>query len=85
MIYIISLDGKDLIATTRTELKSGSTVKYSHSRAEESINANRKYNLVSPRKGKISRSKKWEKAQPLSYGIEINEGEFFLIHDDSHN
>lgn len=81
--YIISNNGKELIASVETNLNSGEVVFFSENRIKECINANREWNLVNVGRGKISRAQKWRKTwvQTLDslVGIEINKGEFYLV------
>ncbi len=76
--YIVA--NGEIIACIYTSLKNGTVVEYSDSRTLENINANKKYNLVNARSGKISRSKKFERReQPFDpLADEINPKEFFI-------
>lgn len=75
--YIIADDS--LIATVQTDLPAGASVRYSWQRCAEAIDANREFNLVNARRGKISRAKTWQKNDLYAdSGVEINPGEFYL-------
>ena len=80
--YIINAAGTELIAVTTANLPSGTEVQYAWQKSEEALNADRKFNLVNARHGKISTAKKWENiARHQEYpdsATEINPGEFFL-------
>ena len=66
--YIIADDS--LIATVQTDLPAGASVRYSWQRCAEAIDANREFNLVNARRGKISRAKKWAKVPAFDYDAE---------------
>jgi hypothetical protein len=71
-----------LIATCKTSLKNGAIIAYSYNKREESIHADREFNLVSQKFAKISRAKKWRNNREdyfnSDYAEEINESEFYL-------
>ena len=76
------IKNQELICYCETNLKNGEIVEYSYQKSEESINANRDFNLVNARTAKISRAKKWLKIYEKSIvdsAIEINEGEFYVL------
>jgi len=79
--YIISKDGKRVICSIDTDLKSGTTVDYGYHKSKNALNANIDYNLVNAREGKISRAKKWHKSWIDSgqhYGVELFERNFYV-------
>ena len=55
-------------------LPRGTSVSFSHLRVKENINANREYNLVNSKTGKISDSKKYHGCFNLPLAYEINDG-----------
>jgi len=67
-----------VLAEIDTELKNGTSVSYGYQKVKEEIDANREYNLVNMRTGKISRNKKFLKEYVDHYAVEINEREFFI-------
>ncbi|NCY20674.1 hypothetical protein EBX31_01800 [bacterium] len=72
-----------VVAEVETDLGNGADIIFGYQKVEEHINANRKWNLVNSKNGKISRAKKWRKifngqAEGMQYGNEINQGEFFI-------
>lgn len=77
--YIIR--NNKFIATIDTDLKNGAEVAYAFNRCEEKINANREWNLVNAKYGKVSRAKKWQKEAALSNetGISISPDEFYIL------
>lgn len=82
MSYIISNDGKNLIAKTSEALSSGVTVRWSWNSTVEAINAARDLNLVNATTAKISNAKKWAEVD-RNNGFEtratqINPGEFLI-------
>jgi len=79
-LAFIVKDG-EIKAIVSTDLKNGCVVEYSHFRSKEAINADREYNLVNARKGKISRAKKYMQYRlqcSSIHGEEINPGEFYI-------
>ena len=74
--YIIADDS--LIATVQTDLPAGASVRYSWQRCAEAIDANREFNLVNARRGKISRAKKWAKLRACYDAEEIAPGVLYL-------
>lgn len=79
MSFIIR--NNELIAETKGDFKSGEEVFFAYEKCEEAIDANREFNLVNQRTGKISNAKKWERKAKfclhLPLAIEINKWEFF--------
>ena len=72
-----------VIAEVETDLSNGAHIIFGYQKVKWHINANRKWNLVNSRNGKISRAIKWRKifdaqAEEIQSGKEINKGEFFL-------
>jgi predicted nucleic acid-binding Zn ribbon protein len=78
--YIIS--SGSVIAEITTALPSGRAVRWSRQRCAEAIDANREWNLVNARSGKISRAQKWARLvsddAAETSAVEINPGEFYL-------
>ena len=64
MSYLIY--DNQLIATTSETLKSGTTVNAAHYVSRETLNANRKFNLVNSFECKISNAKKWDRDSMLN-------------------
>lgn len=80
MAYII-VDGSP-VARTAAAAEAGDC-KYGFEKAAEAINANRQWNLVNARNGKISNAVKWEGWERtnntiLPFATQINPGEFFV-------
>ena len=79
--YIITKDGKELVSILSEILPSGMSVNCAYSTSEDTIDANRKKNLVNPFICKISNAKKWDNipfTDGYGYAIEINPGEYLL-------
>lgn len=80
MTYAYIIQNDTVIASVKTELKSGTSVKFSAMKVKEEIDANRDFNLVNAMPGKISRAKRWDKEadQCEVVGSEINPCEFLI-------
>lgn len=80
MSYIISNHG-ELIAKTEAHLPSAASVRYGQERSREEIDANREYNLVNAKDGKISNAKRWDaeyRNSEAGMAVELNPGEFLV-------
>lgn len=79
--YIIN-NHNEPIARIDGEAKSGHC-RYAFQKTAEAIDANRHWNLVNARSGRISNAKRWQewerKHDLLPTAIEINPGHYFLI------
>lgn len=74
----VILDGRQVIAAVDTNLKNGEAIQYAYLKIKEEINANRDFNLVNAKTGKISRNKRFlDEYDPDSFAKEINPGEFY--------
>ncbi len=79
--YIIK--NGDIVCSLDTDLENGTVVRYAFDKSKEELDANREYNLVNEKTGKISRAKKYDeyRYEVASMGLiatEINEKEFYI-------
>lgn len=78
--YIISNTGEP-IASIIGEAISG-RCRYGFYRCKEEINANREWNIVNSRAGKVSNNKKWEEWEKrwelLPFAVELNPRQYFI-------
>jgi len=74
MSYLIS--NGQLICTV-SDRKSGDVI-FSYSKVYENLDANREFNLVNAKDGKISNAKKWRFVDVIDIGVEINKDEYYV-------
>ena len=74
MSYLIA--NGEVICTVQ-DRKSGDVI-FSYSKVDENLDANREFNLVNARNGKISNAKKWHKFDVMDIGKEINQDEYYV-------
>lgn len=80
MSYIINQD-QQLIANVG-DMPSGKTVQYAFHTTPNALDANREFDLVNPRHGKISNAKRWAGKEAVGHAKEINKDEFLIETDD---
>lgn len=77
--YIVS--GREVIAMVAGDAKAGAC-RYAYLRCREAIDANREFNLVNARRGRVTSAKWAEKEVALTgdvdLAVELNPGEFFV-------
>jgi hypothetical protein len=81
--FLVSEDDQVLAALrVPCSYRSGQKVAYSFRRCREGIDANRSWNLVNAKEGKISYDlknlKKWTRSKEMYFATEINEKEFYI-------